>query len=61
MRLDTKPSFHPRTLTFESAEEWDLFISFLYNADFPESLDYDIHREFRYNLHNLINNGLVKI
>jgi len=63
MRLDTyQPKFHPRTLTFETQEEWSMFIAFINNSEIIDTHpECDQLTDFGWSIYQLISEGLDKI
>jgi len=63
MRLDTyQPKFHPRTLTFETQEEWDMFVDLIAQSEvIANHPAYDQLTDFGWSIYNMISEGLEKI
>ena len=63
MRYETyQPKFHPRSIVFETEDEWNLFIAYVNQSDIPtDNPNYANLDEFSWKIYNLIHNGLEKI
>lgn len=61
MRLDTKPVFFPRILTFETEKEWNNFIAYLNTTNVSNNEpDCDELNDFAWTLYTMILDGISK-
>jgi len=63
MRYETyQPKFHPRSIVFETKDEWELFVTYINQSDINKnSPTYNELNDFAWNLYNMISEGLEKI